>query len=307
MDSEQQLTAEQAAAIWKRAAQLQAEAAHRLEERSRALVENSVSRDDHESLRLADVRSVAAEVGIAAEFVALAINELEADPIGALPPEQDEKATRFLGTASRSLELSRIIDCPVGDVYTTLQRVLPAYPWLLSLRDVTGDPLQGGPMIFAVPSMWTTGMQVTPLAYHGYAVDVNQIQVILRRVPAEKGEACEIVLRAGLHRSVRRNFRFGRWSAGLSSVIGGGVGGAIGAGAIGLAGAMLVLPVAAGAVLSGAGVAVGYRAMYRHYLRKFTELLNEMLATVTAQARTGGAFASVTPPAPSALSIRLTQ
>ena len=117
-ESERPLSADEAAAIWHRAAQLQSEAAQRLEERSRALAANAGTQgsQDPENFSLADVRAAASEVGITPEFITFAINELQADPAGALPPGQDEKATQFLGTSERSLELSRTIDRPIEEV-----------------------------------------------------------------------------------------------------------------------------------------------------------------------------------------------
>ena len=300
MEAERPLSAEAAAAIWARAAQLQSEAAQRLDERSRALTANAATEgQDPESFSLADVRAAASEVGISAEFVALAINELSSDPAGSLPPEQDEKATRFLGTADRSLELSRTIDRPVVEVYNALLRVLPAHPWLMSLRDVSGDPLAGGAMIFTLPVFsMTATTQSVPLAYYGYSVDVTQVQLMLRPVPGLNAESCEVLLRAGLHRSVRRNFRFGRWSAGVAGVMGGGVVMLIGAGAMGLGAAVVALPAMAAGALVGGGAALGYKASYRYYLRKLTDTFTEMLSTIAAHTKTGGAFIQPVSPPP---------
>src|SRR5690606_22700388 len=103
--------------------------------------------------------------------------------------------------------------------------------------------------------------------------------------------SCEIMLRAGLQRSIRRNFRFGRWASGISAVVGGAsaAGGAV---ALGLTGALIALPVVFGAAAIGAGTTVGYRALYRSYLKKVTGNLNDMLNAIAVAARTGGSFAA---------------
>ena len=294
MPSHGRISPEDAAAIWRRAAHLQAEAVQRMEERSRALsAGESQGGIDPEHLTLDEVRAAAAEVGIGSEFVALAITEMRADPAGGLPPELEEKATRFLGTAERSIELSRAVEKPVSEVYSALQRVLPAQPWQLSLRDMSGNPLNGGPLIFDLPRITLTAVEPSPLAYHAYAVDVQQVQISLRPTGHHGGEAgCEILLRAGLQRSVRRNFRFGRWSSVVAGALGAGGGAATGVFALGLAGAMIALPAAAGAALLGGGAAVAYRSSYRHYLNRFTGILDDMLAAIAVHARTGGTFAS---------------
>ena len=293
MEPHKPLTSDDAAAIWRRAAHLQAEAAQRMEERSRALsVRESSASQDSDKFSVEEVRAAAAEAGIAPEFIALALTEMSADPIGGLPPRLDDAATKFLGTAERSLELSRRVDLPARQVYEALQKVLPGAPWLLMLRDVSGDPLAGGQLIFDIPTMTATGTLTgyNLLAYYGYAVDVQQVQIMLRPVAESDGSACEILLRAGLQRSVRRNFIFGRWSAGIAGGLGAGAGVGLGLLMFG-PGAIVAVPAMAGAALLSGGTAIGYRASYKHYLRKFTALLNDMLSAAAAHARTGGSFA----------------
>lgn len=283
---------EKAAALWQRAAQLQAEAAKRLDERSRALTSAALSGTDPQNFSLDEVRAAAVEAGIAPEFVALAVTEMKADPAGAISPALEDTATRFLGTAERSLELSRVVDCAPSEVYTAMQRVLPAHPWSLTLRDISGDALAGGVMVFDVPALvWTFSSHVTPLAYNAECVDVQQLLMTLRPVTTNEGRpGTEILVRTGLQRSVRRNFTAARWVTGVTASIGGIFGAALGTGA-GLGGAVIALPVLALAGALGAGGAVGYRAIYRHYLAKFRGDVTQMLDSVAVNAKTGGSFA----------------
>lgn len=290
------LSPDRAAAVWRRAAQLQAEAAQRLEERSRTLAVAGHAPDaDPHDFTPEEVRAAALEAGIAPEFVTLALAEgAEAGEAG-LSSRGERAATRWLGVAHRSLEVARTVDRPAAQVYEAMQRVLPGHPWLLSLRDVTGDPLAGGILVFDVPE-YTIGQQL-PLAYHALATDVRQLQVMLRPVPGRGGEACEVVVSVGLRRSVRRNFKTAGWMTGILGGMGAGGGAAI-AGAAGVAGGILALPAVAGLALLGGGTALGYRALYRNALRNLTEVLERMLQGVDVHARTGGAF--VPAPRPSA-------
>lgn len=281
------LSPERAAEVWRRAAQLQAQAAQRLEERSRALAIGGASADPHpQDFTLDEVRAAAVEAGIAPEFVALAVAEAGGGMEQPLSPAGESAATAYLGVAHRTVEVVRVVERPAAQVYAAMQRVLVGNPWNLALRDVTGDPLDGGVLVFDIPTYTSTSMG--PFAYHALAVDVKQLQVMLRPVPGRAG-ACELVASAGLTRSVRRNFKTAGWLTGLMGGLGAG-GGAGVAAVAGLAGGIIALPVLGGAVALGGVTAVGVRAIYRHSLRKFTELLDQMMRGVDAHARTGGAF-----------------
>lgn len=297
-ESDGSLSPERAAAVWRRAAQLQAEAAQRLDERSRALAVRGEPADAHpHDFTLDEVRAAAVEAGISPEFVALAVTELADDDGEALSPAGDRAATRYLGVSERTLEVSRTIERPAAQVYEALQRVLPGDPWHLALRDISGDPLAGGILLFDVPAYAAGNM--TPFAYHTTSVDVTQLRLMLRPVPGRGADACEVVVSAGLQRSVRRNLKVGGWFTGVLGTLGGGGAAAIAAGA-GLAGALVALPAIAGAALVGGGTALGYRAAYRHSLRKLAGLLERMVQSVDVHARTGGGFT----PAPRAAQAR---
>jgi hypothetical protein len=288
------LSPQHAEAVWRRAAQLQAQAAQRLEERSRALARGASADPQPHAFTHDEVRAAALEAGIAPEYVALALAQLGEDAEPALPPRRDRAATRLLGTTQRTLVVSRTVQRPVAQVYEAMQRVLPGHPWYLSLRESSGDPLAGGTLVFDVPGY--VEAHQTALAMHAMAVDLKQLQVMLRPLPA--GEACEVVVSAGLQRSVRRNFYAAGWFTGIMGGMGAGGGVAVAA-AAGVAGAVLALPAAAGAAVLAGVTAAGYRAGYRHSLRKLGEVLESMLQAVDVHARTGGGFTPAPrPPAP---------
>lgn len=294
-DTQGMLSSDRAAAVWRRAAQLQAEAAQRLEERSRTLTAGGDSADPHpHDFTLEEVRAAALEAGIAPEFVTLALAENGGGPEESLSPAGDRAATRWLGVAQRTVEVARVVERPAAQVMEAMQRVLPSHPWYLALRDITGDPLAGGILVFDVPAYGSSNM--TPFAYHATTVDIKQVQVMLRPVPGRAGEACEVVISAGLTRSVRRNLKAGGWLAGIFGTLGGGAGAGIGA-VSGLAGGLLALPVVAGAALMGGAMVGGHRALYRYSLRKLTAELERLVQGVDAHARTGGAWVSAPRPA----------
>lgn len=296
-NDDRQLSEERARAVWHRAAQLQAEAARRLEERSRMLASQAGAQADGDGappvdgFRLAEVRAAAVEAGISPEFVELAVAELESggDTQG-LSGWQDRAATRLLRADRRTLELSRAIARPAAVVYDAMGRILPASPYFLALRDTVGDdPLRGAVLIFETPPLDVTNM--TKFVQHAYSVDVNQLRFALRPLSES---ACELTVTTDLNRSVRRNWK----AAGITGGITGAVGGAAGlgiAGVLSVAGALAALPAAAGALVLGGLCTWGYGAAYRSYFRKLTADLEQLLQSVDVYARTGGTFA---PPSP---------
>src|SRR5690606_6648841 len=119
---------EEAAAIWRRAARLQMEAAQRLEERSRSLVVRPVGEELPRiggSMRQSDVEAAAQEAGISPEYVQLAQAELRAQSGSGETLEgwEDRAATRFLRTGERSIEVSRLVAAPVEAVLAAMRRI----------------------------------------------------------------------------------------------------------------------------------------------------------------------------------------
>lgn len=287
-------------AVWHRAAQLQAEAAQRLEDRSRMLAaRGDASEPGGEGFRRADVEAAAREAGIASEFVELALREIgdATRPAVRLSGWQDRVATRLLGTDQRRIEVARTIDATPVDTLDAMRRVLPAHPYFLALQDTVGnDPLQGATMIFSVPDYAYGTGTTTPFASHSAAIHLEEISVSLRELPAARRPTCEVVITGDLHSGVRLNSLVGST---LSAAVGaGGVsfGTLVGMKALALAGGLIVLPAVAGGALLGSLGVIGYGAMYRYYLRKVTVDLEQLLRAVDANARTAGAFSLPTPP-----------
>lgn len=319
------LSSDEAAAVWRRAAELQAEAAARLEARMReqqtralpavgdgtaaaASLPGAASPDvSHhgagvtvptDAYRLRDVEAAAVEAGISQRYVALALDEMRANPAGTahtptVSPFKERLITRLLGTAQRSLAVSRVYRVPPRTALQTLGRALQAAPWSLSLRDTLGGhPLDGGVLVFDLPAMTDGNYRWT---WTRYGVYVPEVRVNLAAVPGDS-RACEITMTADLRKGLTPNL----WGYGfLSSVgVGGGaVGGFIlGAKALALTGVALAAPaVAAGAVMGAVALACS-GPVYRWEVRKAADELAAALAAIDVSLRAFDIFGETPPP-----------
>lgn len=299
---ETRISEEEARALWHRAAELQAEAARRLEERSRQSATRGHASDtaEVEGYRLADVRAAAEEAGISPAFVdhalAEARNRALAEGARARPSRM---AARFLGQPPRALEVSRVMHAPAEEVYRAMQRILPESPFHLSLVDQHGgDLLDGGVLVFNVPAY---SYSATPgdqsFAYEMAWVDLKQLHFSLRRVDTDPPET-ELTVRGSFIYSHKLNMWVGGgFSAVVSSLSG--VGGAFAA--AGAAAALGIGGIAAGAAVlgflasgaAGGGLAtLGWRALYRYALRRGERAIGNLIGSIVADIETGGGFSS---------------
>jgi hypothetical protein len=284
---------ERAHAALRRAAQLQADAIERLEQSARArIAAGSTAEGDPGGLERAEIEAAAAGAGISPEYLHQAL--MEQDAFGEdgteLAPWVEGMADRMLRTKQRTLEITRTVHAEPQAVLESMQRVLPAPPYDMTLVDaIGGSPLEGGVLVFDLPRFSMLNGTGTSLSYVAYAVDLLQVQLCLRSVPVGTGTGCEITLRADLRSSVRHNV--------FAGTVVGGVGAGLGA----LFGGFLTLvsggiaPVIAAGALAGAGGlgavgGMGYGVLYRFYLRKLVRDLETLLRVVGTNARTGGTF-----------------
>ena len=289
---------ERALAALRRAAQLQTEAAERMDGHSQALAARRGESDAEDGFQRADIEAAAAEAGISPEYVRRALQEQ--DTLGehavALAPWVDRAGTRMLRTRQRSVEVAREIEAEPQAVLDAMQRVLPAHPYTMTLVDsLGGSALEGGVLVFQLPRVAVGASGYTPFAYAMTAIDLLQLHVTLHPVPRPDRTATLLTLRGDLRVGIRRNV----W-AGLGISGAAGATGLVFATALGIASGGLVPLVAAGAVLGALGMggagAVGYGTLYRHYHGKALREREMLLRVVDANARTGGAFRA--PPAP---------
>ena len=302
---------DQAQAIWLRAAQLQAEAASRLQLRSQegGLIGITQSLPTG-GYRLKDVEQAAAEVGIAPEFVALALAEQPGDraPGRAVVvggTGEDRRITRLLGTEKRSFSVSRLIKSSPKLTLEAIGRVFTARPYLLRLRDtVGGHPFSGGVLVFDVPNIMKGGLasagvldSYTPFTYRMYQLELFQLNVTMRPVSGAGGTSTEVTIYGDLRPGLRKNLRTNYWIAGALGTSGAAIAGGVSLAAMGL-GALAALPALGGAALLGGLSLAGYRLLYPYALRKAEEEVDGMIAAIEGNIQAAQVFGAAPVPEP---------
>jgi predicted Ser/Thr protein kinase len=320
------LSGDAAMAVWRRAAELQAEAAARLESRlraaggTRALSPGSsathgaadgaagpstpsapghASSAPTDAYRLRDVEAAALEAGISQRFVALAVAELQRAP-QALQKAQAEagwkerSATRLFGTTQRTVSVTRAFRDPPRVVLKALGRTLQAHPYGLVLRDTLGGhPLDGGVLVFTIPEQVGTGH---PWLYTRYGVYATEVRVSMAALPGDP-RGCEVTLEVDLRNGLGANLVAYTLLASGIGAGGGAIGVALGAKVLALTGAAVAAPAMTGAVLFTAlGLAVS-GPLYRWGMRKTANELGAALAAVEAGIRAMDVFGEEPPPA----------
>ena len=303
---------EDAMAVWRRAAELQAEAAARLEARirstqdTRALVAVSPASSDAgdtaqpvptDAYRVRDVEAAAAEAGISQRYVALAMAELQAATnatmmVQPVPLWKDRLTTRLFGTEQRSLSVSRVYRHPPRVVLQALGRTLQAPPWSLALRDTLGGhPLDGGVLVFDIPAMIDGHYKWT---YTRYGTFVPDMRVMLAAVPGD-AKACEVTIQLDLRKGVNANLVGATGFLATGGFVGGIAGLAAGKALLALVGAALLGPGIGGAAVLGVGSLVFFGPGYRYALRKCTAELQAGLAAIDTAIRSVDIFGESPP------------
>lgn len=312
-DRHRTLSEDQAALVWRRAAQLQAEAAARLERETRAhavrtqIGEPAVTSDTADaaptaSYRLQDVEAAAIEAGISQRYVALALSELPTDAAldaAADPSELREQAGRIiLGRIQRSLSVSRVIRAPAREVLKAIGRTFQNPSFRLTLKDQIGPhPLDGGILVFRLPDMDASGAAGLKFTWLRYGLYATELRATIR--PREQDRhATEVTVVADLRPGLSPNvWGYGMLSA--SATAGAGiVGGVIGAKAMALGGILLGGPIAVSALAAGALAISASRAFYRWEGTRATQELEELLQAVEGTLRTRSVFEEDPPELP---------
>ncbi|MDQ8153821.1 MAG: serine/threonine-protein kinase [Gemmatimonadota bacterium] len=316
------LSEDQAALVWRRAAQLQAEAAARLERETRASATRALgtgiasdgdakgepSAPGTSTYRLQDVESAAVEAGISQRFVALALSELPRDAAAPLPLDGTSVrgwlAQRLFGDLRPALSVSRVIRAPARDVLKLIGRTFQGMPYRMTLRDQIGPhPLDGGIIVFKLPDMDMSGQVGYAFTWLRYGFFTREVRVTLRALANERG-----VTEVSAFADLRPGHGVNVWGYGMLSggatVVAGATGAVIGVKAMALAGAMLAAPVAITGLAAGALALAASRASYRWSLKKATIELEELLAAIDLSLRSRSIFDEdpplLPPPAPAA-------
>jgi eukaryotic-like serine/threonine-protein kinase len=298
---------ERAQQIWRRASELQAEAATRVQRRYRtaALTEQEPAVPSG-SYCLRDVEAAAIEAGIATEFVALAIAEeghAGPAPTVAGSDRRDRLYTSLLGTQARSVSVARTIPATAREVLEAIGRVFPVAPFFLSFREtVGGHPVDGGVMIFDVKlirmSDSSTGVSnyYSPFMQRMTQIDVPQLSVTIRALGGPTA-ATEVSVYGDLRKGLQTNLKWDSWIAGTTAVGGAAAGGALGAAGLGFGALLAAVPAIGIGVLVGGGALGCYRWIYRRALAKTTQELESLLLAVESSIRAQSVFGGASVPA----------
>jgi hypothetical protein len=299
------LSEEAAKSVWLRAAQLQADAARRIQDRTaqaEAFATGVQPSAPTTGYRRTDVEAAAIEAGIGAEFVQLALAEMpgESRDGAMLAPAdagRDRFATFIVGTSERSMQVTRTI---MGTPVRTLEaigRIFPAHPWDLTFRDtVGGHPLDGGVLTFTVRALSTgdyvgaTGMGT--LRYYLSVIDAYQLRVTLHPLATDP-RRCEVTITVDLRSGVKKNAKLGM---GLGLGLGGGSA-VIGLVATAAKGALLLAaPIGLGIFAAMGGLMVGaYRWSFQWGLKRARLELEHMLDALQASLRSQDVFGAPSP------------
>ena len=310
-DGAARLSEPEAAAVWRRAAQLQADALRRLESRADLLTDGATRTlppatpnadatvDDDAGYEVAHVIAAAEEAGISNQYVAMALAERPQDALRVADETlgiDARQATLFLGTNEWSLAVSLVVPAPPAATLRALGLVLQQMPFQLQLRETIGPhPLDGGVMVFDLPGrvVGAGGARAGEVNLYWMGtrqqLEAQQVQVTLRRHGADAGRT-EVTMTCDLRSGVRRNVRTSQWLAGF-------LGGATGLGTAALA-AKSAAVVSAAVLGPASGVAIGvtalslawYRRLYPGTHGKAREEMRNALAAVSAMVRSEEVF-----------------
>ena len=275
-----------ARAIWRRAAQLQAQAEQRLEERTHRLpAPHEGESPDGEGLHPDTVRIAAEEAGIAPEFVQIALAEAAASP-GPVSPETrwDALGARlFLGSSHRTIEVTAVVPHDLDTVSAASLQVFCGHPCLLQAGEVAEIPSSSGRVIvFNVPTYDWSASANPPFVEKASMIGLTQLHVAIRPLPDDPS-GCEVVVAGDLRPGTRSRWRWGAATTAGASAAGGVA--AVGLAASVMAGALLALPALVGAAAVSAATAAAWAAGYRYYRSQLEESLRQSLRTLPATAR----------------------
>ena len=292
-----------ALAVWQRAAQLQAEAAHRMERsailqpaRPPATNPSAAEQDtDADGYRVRDVETAAIEAGISRQYVALALAEMRARgssgaPVVRVSEREDRRFTLLMGTADRAISVSRVIPAAPKATLQALGAVFTSPPRSFTVQDtVNGHPLDGGILRFKVPRLTETYSHPSlafdkqqALRFRLEQIELFDLSVTLAARGTAAQPACEVIitgdLRAGLRQNVKGDLRFmggagtlafGGAAKGLAALMG-----------LGLLSAPALVGAAGASIAAAAATAVWYRWLFRGALAGAVHELQQLLLEV---------------------------
>jgi hypothetical protein len=292
MPIDRRLTEEEAQQIWRRAAELQAVAAERAEQRRRAITAGTALALD--GLAVADVLDAAVEAGIGEEFVEAAIAEMQNE--GDLRPRPGslmaKAADKLLDDPPYVLTATQEMHGSPEATFEAMQRVFPNAPFHLLLRDTRGAELfVDGVLVFEV------SLDATRTAFQHQLSEASVKRLFVTvRASRERADRSEVTVRAPLGGTGGRVLQSGGVTAlfGGSGAIAGAAAAPSAAGLIGATGLLFTSIMGGVAVISGVafgGIALsGYRAWRDRSLSRGTDALDGLVQALAVDVRTQGAF-----------------
>ena len=296
------LTEDEAARLWQRAAQLQAEAAQREEAAQQADEPPPEEDAAGGGYRLEHVRAAAIEAGIDAEHLDAALADLRVEQATSMRSGGGPFSRWVLKNPPQSITVRRVVEATPAEVLRSMERIFPDEPYRLRLQDRQGDPLDGGLLVFEIEGAGFVPQNTTDFTGKASAADLRQVLVTLRPVRGSDSVHTEVALRGPV-----------AWAHGINAAISTGVVTVVGG--IGLAlswplggwvattlwGAGVLAPGAAAAVGAAAtalGTAVagrlgveGMRTMYDFSLGKGRKGLEALLSALALDAQGGWGLA----------------
>jgi hypothetical protein len=297
--SPEYLSEEEAARLWRRAAQLQADAALRAEQAEAderlALRPGGNAADEATGYALEHVRVAAVEAGIGSEYLDAALDDLQAERSISATRRGGEITRRLLGDPPDMITVRRVVQATPAGVLKAMEDVLPKEPFSLNLIDRRGDPLNGGQLVFDISG---AGFTISEgFAGQASMADLRQVYTSIRPI-GEDGAASELTLRGPVAWAQRLNAAGGFAMTGIGGAVGFGLswklGGAL-AGSL-IAGGVVAIPVAAaiaaaataaGTLGALGGSVVGFRALYAYGLDLGRKGLETAVSAVAVEAQGG--------------------
>ena len=279
--------------IWRMAARLQAEAASRLDDRSRAIATASDSEFQRDGFSLSEVKMIGDEAGIDPQFIELALRQQAAEKhaFKSISGQKSDLAGRFLGTSEDHVTVTRVIGAEKSKILAAMERLFPGEPFNLQLLEVLGgnDNLADSTLIFKVPQVEqaVSASGINTFAYRMSITDLNRMTVSLHALDEKR---TEVSVQLDLKYGKWRNFSMGSWITGVFGVLAGLIALGIAAkkSALGVIG--LSTLTATIALVLGYGTYWAYRLAYRSGLKKGRREIEDLLALLDVNARTGGSF-----------------
>lgn len=288
--TERLLQEHQVARLLGRAAELQEQAARGVEDGA----------GPAGTYQLAEIQAAAAEVGIDAQFVALAALELAATDTSistALTAGQRHSAARWLGAREPVLGHEQRFAGPIEPLLAAIGVTVQAPQYGLRIADSTPELKRGGTMVLAVPEFGVTVTGgVNMFAYYLRGVfDIEHLRLTI--APRGAGEH-EVGVAVDVAQAWPATVLWARGIAavfvGLGAAIGWGVAAVLAVGLVGTLGLAAVLAIAAGWL----GLRVN-RWWYAYAVRNAQQQLRGLLRDVDGALRSQAVFGVLPPRAAS--------